>query len=55
MKKSKFAGEQIAFALKHTGTGTKMAEVCRTVETSDATFYTWKKKIWRPWPSELQL
>jgi len=44
MKTSKFTDEQIAFALKQTETGTKVAEVCRKMGVSDATFYIWKKK-----------
>lgn len=44
MKTSKFTEEQIAFALRQTETGTKVAEVCRKMGISDATFYNWKKK-----------
>jgi len=44
MRTSKFTDEQIAFALKQAETGTKVAEVCRKMGISDATFYIWKKK-----------
>jgi putative transposase len=44
MKKSKFTEEQIAFALRQSETGTTVAEVCRKMGISDATFYNWKKK-----------
>ena len=44
MKTTKFTDEQIAFALKQAETGTKVAEVCRKMGISDATFYNWKKK-----------
>jgi putative transposase len=44
MKKSKFTEEQIAFALRQAETGTRVAEVCRKMGVSEATFYIWKKK-----------
>jgi putative transposase len=44
MKTSKFTEEQIAFALRQAETGTTVAEVCRKMGISDATFYNWKKK-----------
>jgi putative transposase len=44
MKTSKFTNEQIAFALKQAETGVKVAEVCRKMGISEATFYNWKKK-----------
>jgi len=44
MKKTKFTDEQIAFALRQAETGTRVAEVCRKMGISDATFYNWKKK-----------
>lgn len=54
MKTSKFTDEQIAFALKQAETGTKVAEVCRKMGISDATFYIWKKKYGGLGPSELR-
>lgn len=37
MKKSKFTGEQIAFAARHAEVGTPVAEVCRKMGISEAT------------------
>jgi len=45
MKKSKFTGEQIAFALRQAEVGTPVAEVCRQHGISSATFYKWKAKF----------
>ncbi len=39
MKKSKFTEEQITYALKQAELGTPVAEVCRKMGISDATFY----------------
>ena len=44
MRRSKFTEQQIAFALRQAETGTRVAEVCRKMGISDATFYNWKKK-----------
>jgi putative transposase len=44
MKKSKFTDEQIAFALRQAEGGVKVAEICRKMGISDATFFNWKKK-----------
>ena len=44
MKKTKFTEQQITFALRQAETGTRVAEVCRKLGISDATFYNWKKK-----------
>jgi putative transposase len=54
MKKTKFTDEQIAFALKQAETGTKVAEVCRKMGISEATFYNWKKKYGGLGVSELR-
>ena len=54
MKRSKFTEEQIAFALKQADVGTPVAEVCRKMGVSDATFYNWQKKYGGPGPSELK-
>ena len=45
MKKSKFTESQIIFALNQAETGVKVAEVCRKMGISEATFYNWKKKF----------
>jgi putative transposase len=39
MKKSKFAEQQIAFALQQAEGGTAVAEVCRKMGISEATFH----------------
>lgn len=44
IKRSKFTEAQIAFAIKHSETATRMEEVCRKMGISEATFYSWKKK-----------
>ena len=54
MKKSRFTEEQIAFALKQAELGTAVAEICRKVGVSEATFYLWKKKFGGLGPSELR-
>lgn len=54
MKKSKFAGEQIAFALRQAEVGTPVAEVCRKMGVSEATYYRWKQLYGGLGPSELR-
>ena len=44
MKKTRFSEEQIAYALRLGDSGTPVAEVCRQIGISEATFYVWKKK-----------
>lgn len=44
MKRSKFSEEQIAYALRQVESGTAVADVCRQLGVSEATFYAWKKK-----------
>jgi len=44
MKKSMFSEEQIAFALRMSETGTRVADVCRKMGIAEQTFYRWKKK-----------
>ena len=44
MKKSRFTEEQIAYALRLAESGTAVADVCRQIGVSEATYYTWKKK-----------
>jgi len=44
MKRSKFSEEQITYALRQAEAGTAVADVCRQLGVSEATFYVWKKK-----------
>ena len=44
MKKSRYTEEQIAYVLRQAESGTPVADVCRGLEISEATFYVWKKK-----------
>lgn len=54
MKKSKFTEAQIVFAIKQSETGVGVAEVCRKMGISEATFYNWKKKYGGLGVSELR-
>ena len=45
MKKSRYAAEQIAFALRQAESGTPVPEVCRKMGISEQTFYRWKKRF----------
>ena len=54
MKKSKFTESQIVFALRQAEQGTRVAEVCRKIGISEATFYSWKKKYGGLGVSELR-
>ena len=44
MKRSRYTDEQIAYALRQAESGTAVADVCRQLGISEATFYVWKKK-----------
>ena len=54
MKKSKFTEAQIVFALQQAESGVTVAEVCRKLGISEATFYSWKKKFSGLGPVELR-
>jgi putative transposase len=54
MKRSKFSEEQIAYALRQAESGTAVADVCRQLGVSEATFYIWKKKFAHLGVSELR-
>ncbi len=54
MKKSRCTEAQVAFALKQAELGTPVAEVCRKMGVSDATFFRWKQKYGGLGPSELR-
>ncbi len=45
MKRSRYAAEQIAFALRQAESGTPVLEVCRKMGVSEQTFYRWKKRF----------
>lgn len=44
MRTSRFTNEQIAMALRQAEAATPVAEICRKLEITDATFSRWKKK-----------
>ena len=44
MKKTKFTEEQILFALKQGSAGQPVADICRQMGISEATYYVWKKR-----------
>ena len=44
MKRKRYTEEQIVYALKQAESGTTVAELCRTMGVSEATFYNWRKK-----------
>jgi len=48
MKRSKFSEEQVAYALRQAEAGTAVADVCRQLGISEATFYVWKKTLRAP-------
>lgn len=53
MKKSRFAEEQVAYAPKQVELGMAVGEVCRKMGISEATFYSWRKKLGGLGPSEV--
>jgi len=44
MKGKRFTDEQITYALRQAESGTPVAEVCRQLGVSEASFYLWKRK-----------
>lgn len=54
MKRSRFSEEQVAYALRQAESGTAVADVCRQLGVSEATFYAWKKKYAHLGVSELR-
>lgn len=55
MKKSKFAEEQVAYALRQVEVGTPVLDVCRRLGITEQTFYRWKKKFAGMGVAELRL
>jgi putative transposase len=55
MKKSKFTEQQIAFAVQQAESGTQVADVCRKMGISEATFYRWKQLYGGLMPSEVRI
>lgn len=45
MKGKRFTDEQITYALRQAEGGTPVAEVCRQIGVSEASFYLWKKNM----------
>jgi putative transposase len=41
MKRSQFSEERITYALRQADSGTPVADVCRQLGVSEATFYVW--------------
>jgi putative transposase len=44
MKRSRYSEAQVTYALRQAESGTPVADVCRQLGVSEATFYNWKKK-----------
>ena len=44
MKGKRFTDEEITYALRQADGGTPVADVCRQMGVSEASFYVWKKK-----------
>ena len=49
-----FSDQQIAFALQQAETGTSVADICRKLGISEATFYRWKERYGGLMPSEVR-
>jgi len=54
MKASRFSEAQKAFVLKQGADGVAVAEICRKVGISQATYFNWKKKYAGMMPSEMK-
>ena len=54
MKRSTFSEGQVAYAQRQAEAGTAVADVCRQLGVSEATFYAWKKKYVHLGVSELR-
>ena len=45
MKKSRFGEEQITYALRQADSRTPVADICRQLGMSEASFYHWRKEF----------
>lgn len=54
MKASRFSEAQKAFVLKQGADGVAVAEICRKVGISQATYFNWKKKYDGLLPTEMK-
>ena len=54
MKASRFSEAQKAFVLKQGADGVAVAEICRKVGISQATYFNWKKKYDGLLPTEMR-
>ena len=45
MRKSRFTPEQIVQALRQAESGTPVANICRKMGVTEATYYRWKKQF----------
>jgi putative transposase len=54
MKRSRFAEEQIVYAIRQAESGTPSGDLCRQLGVGEATFYIWKKKYAHLGVSELR-
>ena len=49
MKGRRVTAEQIAYALRQAEGGTPVADVCRQLGVSEASFYLWKNEVRQAW------
>jgi putative transposase len=49
MKGKRLSDEQITYALRQAEGGTPVADVCRQIRVSEASFYLWKNEVRQAW------
>ncbi len=54
MKRKRYSGEQIVYALRQVESGSAAVAICRKLGVSEQTFYRWKKKYSGVGVSELR-
>ena len=54
MKRKRYSGAQIVYALRQVESGSAAVEICRKLGVSEQTFYRWKKKYSGVGVSELR-